>query len=200
MKKVGVVLFDGFETLDVFGPVEIFGVFKEEYQIFFYSQSGGIVKNYHGVELQSLPLENIIRGIDVLLIPGGFGTRTLVNDAAFIEKICEVATGSEYVLTVCTGSGLLARTGLLDGRRATSNKRALEWAMSMGKNVHWIKKARWTVDGKYYTSSGVSAGMDMVFGFIKDVDGEIFARQIAWQIEYTWQEDKDFDPFSGKPA
>ena len=62
--------------------------------------------------------------------------------------------------------------------------------------MHWIKKARWVVDGKYYTSSGVSAGIDMAFGFLKDMYGLDFAKNVAFQIEYSWQEDKDFDNFS----
>jgi transcriptional regulator GlxA family with amidase domain len=61
--------------------------------------------------------------------------------------------------------------------------------------VNWIKKARWTVDGKYYTSSGVSAGMDMTLGFIRDGYGIDLARKIAYEIEYTWQENKEVDEF-----
>ena len=98
-------------------------------------------------------------------------------------------------MTVCTGTALLARTGLLDGKNATSNKRAFEWVMGQGPEVIWIKKARWVVDGKYYTASGVSAGIDMTLGFLKDQYGQIFAEDIAFKIEYTWHQDKDNDPF-----
>jgi len=71
----------------------------------------------------------------------------------------------------------------------------LNWVMSQGPNVEWIKKARWVVDGKYYTASGVSAGMDMVHGFLNDLHGTEFARNSAFFIEYTWQENKDEDNF-----
>lgn len=196
MKQVAILLFDDFETLDVFGPVEIFGVLKTEYTISFYSTFGGLVKNNHGVVVDSLALENIKEGVDIFLIPGGYGTRIEVNNTDFITSLKQIAEASNYVLTVCTGSGLLAKTGLLDHKEATSNKRAFDWVMSTGPNVIWIKKARWTVAGKYYTSSGVSAGMDMVFGFLRDIHGEVFARKIAFQIEYNWQEDKNNDPFS----
>ena len=67
-----------------------------------------------------------------------------------------------------------------------------------GEKVNWIKRARWTVDDKYYTSSGVSAGMDMTLGFLSDIHGIEFARKIAFEIEYNWTEQKDNDNFSNQ--
>ena len=193
--KVAILLFEDFETLDVFGPVEILGRLKDHYEISFYSQSGGIVKNSHGVAIDTMPLENITEGVDIFLIPGGHGTRKEVNNRTLINSIKQISELSKYVLTVCTGSALLARTGLLDNKVATSNKRAFDWVTTNGKNVRWVKKARWVVDDKYYTSSGVSAGMDMTLGFLKDTHGEAFAKAVAFQIEYNWQQDKDKDDF-----
>ena len=192
---VAVLLFEDFETLDVFGPVEIFGRLKDHFKVEFYSLTGGIVKNSHGVAVDSGDINGIKNGTDIFLIPGGHGTRREVDNHVFIETIKQISQGSNFVLTVCTGSALLAKTGLLDGRQATSNKRALTWAMAQGPNVNWIKKARWTTDDKYYTSSGVSAGMDMTLGFLADLKGLEFARDVANQIEFTWQEDKHEDPF-----
>jgi putative intracellular protease/amidase len=192
---VAVLLFDDFETLDVFGPVEVFGRLKDDFNVEFYSLNGGIVTNNHGVAVHSNNIAAIKNGVDIFLIPGGYGTRPLVNNAIFLHTIRQVAAASKFVLTVCTGSGLLAKTGLLDGREATSNKRALTWAMGQGQNVNWVKKARWTIDGKYYTSSGVSAGIDMSLGFIAGLKGLEFASEVAAQIEYTWQQDKDVDEF-----
>ena len=195
MKKIAVLLFTDFETLDVFGPVEIFGIMKEEYEVSFYSLEGGVVKNGHGVAVLSEKLDTIKKGVNVFLIPGGWGTRPEVNNAALIALIKEIATASNHVLTVCTGTALLARTGLLDGRKATSNKRAFDWVIEQGVAVDWIRKARWVVDGKYYTSSGVSAGMDMVLGFIEDMHGLDLALDLANRIEYNWNRDKDEDNF-----
>lgn len=193
--KVGVLLFEGFETLDVFGPVEILGKLKDFYTISFYSLAGGLVSNYHGVTIATEPLESIWTGVGIFLIPGGYGTRVEVDNIKLINSIRQIADFSRYVLTVCTGSALLAKTGLLDNRQATSNKIAFDWVISNGEKVNWIKRARWTVDGKYYTSSGVSAGMDMTYGFLSDLHGKKFARDAAFRIEYTWTEDKGFDPF-----
>jgi len=163
--KVAVLLFDNFETLDVFGPVEIFGRLTEEYRVSFYSLSGGLIENADGVSIQTKPLAGIENGVDVFLIPGGYGTRIEVTSVLLIDKIRKIAELSKYVLTVCTGTALLAKTGLLDGRKATSNKRAFDWVVTQGPKVNWVRKARWVVDNKYYTSSGVSPGMDKTLGF-----------------------------------
>lgn len=195
MKTVAVLLFGDFETLDVFGPVEVFGVLKTSYEISFYSQKGGLVSNSHRVSVGSKPFSEINEHPDVFLIPGGYGTREEVNNEELIKIIKQISESSKNVMTVCTGTALLAKTGLLDGRKATSNKRAFDWVMSQGPLVHWIKKARWVLDDKYYTASGVSAGIDMALGYIKDHHGEDFAKDIAFRIEYSWHEDKDNDPF-----
>lgn len=193
--KVAVLLFDNFETLDVFGPVEIFGRLTEEYQVSFYSLSGGLIENAHGVSILTKHLAEIENGVDIFLIPGGYGTRVEVNSGSLIDKIKTISELSKYVLTVCTGTALLAKTGLLNGRKATSNKRAFDWVTTQGLDVNWVRRARWVVDDKYYTSSGVSAGMDMTLGFLRDMHGIEFARDVSHTIEYTWQEDKEEDDF-----
>jgi len=193
--KVSVLLFEDFETLDVFGPVEILGRLTDLYTISFYSLPGGLINNKHGISIQTGKLEAINNGTDIFLIPGGYGTRAEVNNIGLIDAIRQIAASSKYVFTVCTGAALLAKTGLLDGRKATSNKRAFDWVVSTGEKVNWVRKARWVADNKYYTSSGVSAGMDMTLGFLNDVHGHAFAKDVSRQIEYTWQEDKDHDDF-----
>jgi len=195
MTTVAVLLFEEFETLDVFGPVEILGRLTELYKIHFYSLHGGLVKNKHGVAIDSLKLSSIDKGIDIFLIPGGYGTRIEIRNAALIDLISKIAADSKYVFTVCTGTALLAATGLLNGKKATTNKRAFDWVAGTNNQVNWIHQARWVVDGKYYTSSGVSAGMDMTLGFLNDIHGHAFAMELASQIEFSWQEDKDHDDF-----
>jgi transcriptional regulator GlxA family with amidase domain len=193
--EIAFLLFDNYETLDVFGPVEIFGRLVDRYTLKFYSLDGGVIKNRHGVSVMTEKLENADKKPYMFLIPGGMGTRKEVDNNLLIRQIIETADASNYVLTVCTGSALLAKSGLLDGRQATSNKRAFSWVETTGPNVVWDRKARWKVDGKYYTSSGVSAGMDMALGFLADRHGIEFARKVAFEIEYNWIEDKDNDSF-----
>ena len=193
--NVTVLLFEDFETLDVFGPVEIFGRLKNIYTISFCSISGGLVKNNHGISIVTEKLEDIQESVEIFIIPGGYGTRIEVSNIQLIDKIREVCELSKFVLTVCTGSALLAKTGLLDGKRATSNKKAFDWVISQGEKVNWIKKARWIKADKFYTSAGVSAGMDMSLGFLHDLHGIEFARKVAFEIEYNWVEDSESDQF-----
>jgi transcriptional regulator GlxA family with amidase domain len=193
--NVGVLLFENFETLDVFGPVEILGRLKDLYSIQFYSLSGGLIGNSHGISISTEKLESEHSNSEIIIIPGGAGTRLGVNNALLIDTIRKISVSSNYVLTICTGSALLAKTGLLDGRKATSNKRAFDWVLTNGKDVNWIKHARWVVDGKYYTSSGVSAGMDMALGFLADRHGLEFARKVAFEIEYNWTKESEDDNF-----
>jgi putative intracellular protease/amidase len=193
--NVAVLLFEDFETLDVFGPVEILGRLKQHYQVSFYSLSGGLVNNNHGVSIQTNNIDDLKNGTDIFLVPGGYGTRIEVENILLLNKIREISNSSKFVLSVCTGSALLAKAGLLDGKKATSNKKAFDWVITQGENVNWIRKARWVKDGKFYTSSGVSAGMDMTLGLLNDLHGIEFARKIAFEIEYNWIENMGEDNF-----
>lgn len=196
--KVAILLFNKFETLDVFGPVEILGRLPAHFEISYYSMSGGIISSTQKVDISTTKLEKLRNdeSVDIFIIPGGQGTRVEIANTALLGYIKEVAQKSSYILTVCTGSVLLAKTGLLDGKMATSNKKAYEWVISQRSEVNWKPKPRWTVDLPYYTSSGISAGMDMTLGFIKDVLDRELAIHIADDMEYIWNEDSEDDKFT----
>ena len=192
---ISIILYPDFETLDVFGPVEIFGKVPN-WKMQFYSRDGGLISNRDGVQIATESFNTMPQSeIDTLFIPGGTGARTLILEADYINQLKQLAQKSRYVLTVCTGSALLAKSGLLDGKRATSNKLSFEWVKTSSLQTQWIEKARWVTDGKYYTSSGISAGMDMALAFVQDRAGETVARQIATRIEYRWQQDSQQDEF-----
>lgn len=191
---VNVLLFPDFETLDAFGPVEVMGLVAE-YRLHYVSVTGGMITSRQGIKVLTEEIRDA-NPYGILLIPGGQGTRPLVNDEEFIKTLSYIVTKSEYCLTVCTGSALLAKTGLLDNKKATSNKLAFEWVKSINTKVLWIGKARWVADQKYYTSSGVSAGMDMTLGFIAERFGAAKAQEIAEHIEYIWNSDPGNDLFA----
>lgn len=192
--NVTVVLFEGFETLDVFGPVEMLGA-SGEFAMQFYSPAGGVVKSYQGVPVQTEPL-SAAGAPEVLLVPGGMGVYAMMEDDAFIARLAELAGQAQYVLSVCNGAFLYAQAGVLDGRRATTYKARMSRAEELFPEVNWERSARWTVDDNLYVSSGVSAGTDMALGFIASVCGAEVVEKTARYAEYTWNPDPANDPFA----
>ena len=194
--RVDILLFDEFETLDVFGPVEILGRLPEIFKLNFISANGGLVESSQNVRVDTnlYTSENDIEKI--LLVPGGIGTREKIQDNNFINLIKNISNQSKYIISICTGSALLAKTGILNKKRATTNKRAFNWVTEQGKDVLWVRESRWVKDDNIYTSSGVSAGIDMTLGFIEDLIGKEKALEISQSIEYFWNEDSKYDPFS----
>jgi putative intracellular protease/amidase len=195
VKTVGTLLFPGFELLDVFGPLEMFGALPDDYSLQMVAEKPGPVASRQGPKAIADVALADAKPYDILLIPGGRGTRSEVDNAALIDWIGHHAAACEIVATVCTGAALLARTGLLDGHKATSNKAAFRWVMEQGPNVDWQPHARWAVDGKFWTSSGVSAGMDMALALIAALNGAEKAQGVAKYTEYRWVDDAADDPF-----
>ncbi|AZV56673.1 DJ-1/PfpI family protein [Clostridium sp. AWRP] len=193
--NINIILFNNFETLDIFGPIEILGQIKD-YQIHYYSEAGGVITNAQNLKVVTEPISSADES-GILVIPGGMGTRELINNTSFLNKLKSIAEKSTYCLSICTGSAVLAGCGVLKNRKATSNKQALEWVKSVSDQVNWVEKARWVADGKYYTSSGISAGIDMTLGFISDRFGKDKAIKIANDIEYIWNDDCTNDIFAG---
>jgi transcriptional regulator GlxA family with amidase domain len=196
--SIGIVLFDGFELLDVFGPVEILGQIRDRFRIDLIGQSAGPVTSAQGPQVLADHAYDDAPACDIVLVPGGIGTRRLVEDEAFLRWLSGWTSGARYVTSVCTGSGLLAAAGLLDGYRATSNKRAFGWASALGHDVEWVPQARWVEDRTRWTSSGVSAGMDMALALVERLCGEETALKAADAVEYDWHRDPSWDPFAAK--
>ena len=199
MQHIHVLLFDGFTTLDALGPTEVLSKLEAQFGISYHSRDGGLVTSSTGARVDTRPVESVLAQ-DILLVPGGFGTRGLVEDAAFLDLLRELVEKAGTVLSVCTGSALLARAGVLDGWEATSNKLAWDWVVSQGPRVRWIRKARWVVDGKFWTSSGITAGIDLALGFVADRIRPEVARKVAGALEHVWNEDGTEDPFCGVPS
>lgn len=195
MITVGTLLFPGFELLDVFGPLEMFGALTGDCCLEMVAEQSGPIGSRQGPEAIANIAFSDAEPYDILLIPGGRGVRTEVGNPLLIGWLRQHAEASTIVATVCTGTALLARTGLLDNRRATTNKSAFRWVMEQGPSVRWQSRARWVTDGKYYTASGVSAGMDMALALISHLRGQEEAQRIATFTEYRWQNDAKDDPF-----
>jgi putative intracellular protease/amidase len=205
VQRVAVALFAGFTVLDVYGPVQAFascrlpttdGGFRRLYEMYTIAERPGVVHSGEGPPSYAEYSFTEAPDYDILLIPGGFGTRAAVQNAAFLAQLAAASERAGVTATVCTGSALLARTGRLDGRPATSNKIAWDWVIQQGPRVHWVRQARWVDDGNIITSSGVSAGIDMTLSLIARLQGPDMARTSARNMEYRWHADAADDPFA----
>jgi transcriptional regulator GlxA family with amidase domain len=214
MLRIACVLFPQFELLDVCGPLEFFGMVESVlrdneatthraergYEIkmttLVPSSSSAVGANQGPALLLDQHKIAASEKIHVLLVPGGAGCRSLVGNAAYVSALRRASAQAGITATVCTGSALLSRTGLLDGKHATSNKRAWAWAVEQNPQVLWEKSARFCVDGKFWTSSGVAAGMDMSLALIAHDFGMDVASAVAKRAEYVWNRDASKDPFA----
>lgn len=195
-RTLGIVLYPRFELLDVYGPAEMFGNVQGQLKTVMVAQQAGPVASAQGPKVVADYGFDDCPPLDLVLVPGGFGTLVELKNQALLDFLRERAATAEITMSVCSGSALLAKAGLLDGRRATSNKQYFSLAVAQGPQVEWVKKARWVDDGNVVTSSGVSAGMDMALHVIERLYGAKLAETIADATEYQWHRDADNDPFA----
>lgn len=194
--RVAALIFPGFEVLDLFGPIELMAQCAGRFDIRLVGREAGEVQSAQGVGVMADASLVTAAHCDVVLVPGGPGTRTGVDSTDMLDWLRRVEPSARRIASVCTGSALLARAGLLDGRRATSNKIAFDWVTRQGPGVRWVRRARWVEDGKFFTSSGVSAGMDMTLALITSLLGPEAAAEASRRAEYRWNADADEDPFA----
>lgn len=196
MRTIAAVLFPDFEMLDLYGPLEMFSFFRDEFEIRAVALEAGPVKSSGGPS--TLAQDSIADGkhYDILLVPGGRGTRNVIDNAAFLTWLTASADAAELTTSVCTGSLLLAKADVLNGKRATTNKLGFDWVAGQTSGVDWQRKARWVRDGSVFTSSGVSAGMDMALAVIEATLGPKAAEDAAIWAEYTRNPDPGNDPFA----
>ncbi|TRM63949.1 class I glutamine amidotransferase-like protein [Schizophyllum amplum] len=192
----GMVLFPSFQAFDVFGPLDALNVLSMSYPINLYlisstldpvstaPRSAGMNPHNSNFSQALVPTHTFedAPALDVLMVPGGLGTRAGDLDPT-IAYIADAAGEAEYVLTVCTGSWLAARAGVLDGKNATSNKASWAGREGLGNGTNWIAHARWVEDGNVWTSSGISAGIDMTLTWMESVFGNDTATSIANKLE-----------------
>lgn len=205
-RTLGVILYPGFEVLDVMGPVEMFmNVGPQNLKIVMVAEQAGEVAsgtvqdrgNFSGPRVAVDHTFADAPKLDILLVPGGIGTFGQLQNAAYLDFLKARSPEAELTTSVCSGSALLAKAGLLDGKRATCNK--AYYAMLTkpnGPHVNWQPSARWVEDGNVITSSGVSAGIDMSLAVIARLWGREMAEGIADGTEYVWNSDPANDPFA----
>ncbi len=197
MKTLAALVFPGFQTLDLYGPLEMLGDHDVgSVDIKIVAETLDPVPSYHGTRTAVDRTLADGTDYDLLLIPGGDSAPLEPRNPAINDWIVQTSQTAEYVMAVCTGTVLLASTGLLDGRRATTNKKDFTATVHHGPKVDWVREARWVEDGKFFTSSGVSAGMDMSLAVMAKIFGDDAAEAIAIGTEYEWHKDPTWDPFA----
>lgn len=196
MRTLAALVFPGFETLDYFGPIEMLGSPSQDIQVITVAKERDPVPSVHGQRIvvdQTISDKN---DYDLLFIPGGDSALEAAKDAELMQWIREASAHADRVMAVCTGTVLLGMSGVLDGRKATTNKLDFTQTVPLAPNVSWVKEARWVEDGKFFTSSGVSAGMDMALAVVADLFGMEAADRTALGCEYEWHKDASRDPFA----
>lgn len=221
-KKYGVVLYPGFQLIDVCGPVDVINVLSTHVQdisLTLIAEKLEPTSTFPTVwpekmgmppftaSQQMIPTHTFETApqLDVLIIPGGMGcfdpepaNAGQPNPAVcdpIVDFIKKQYPGLKYLVTVCTGSGIASLSGLLDGKKATTFKGAWKVIPTWRPEVEWIPRARWVEDGNIWTSSGVCSGIDLIFGFVKSIHGEKIANDIAVWMEYQRHSDPSIDPF-----
>src|SRR5215471_6723148 len=192
---LGAIFYPGYELLDVYGPLEMFGSVGLELRIVTVAQKAGAVTSPQGPKTLAQYGFNDCPALDLILLPGGVGTLPELNNTAMLEFLRRRSAAAQVTMSVCSGSAILAKAGLLDGRRATSNKQFFTLATAQSTKVKWVEQARWVEDDNMVTSSGVSAGIDMALAVIAHLYGQERADQIAAWTEYEWNQDATWDPF-----
>ena len=193
--RLGAILYNDFELLDAYGPLEMFGCLGDDIEIVVIAEHKGGVKSSGGPQTLAEFDFTDAPPLDLTLLPGGVGTIPELENPALLNFLKERCPQASINMSVCSGSALLAKAGLLNGLRATSNKMFFNLATSQSEQVEWVEAARWVDAGQYVTSSGVSAGTDMALAVIERLFDNNRAQQVAAFTEYQWHTDADSDPF-----
>ncbi len=191
-KNLGILLFDDVEVLDFCGPFEVFSVTRggqgvTPFNVFTVAAQPE-VRARNGLRVLADYSPEEAPDMDILLLPGGLGTRKLISDQSLIEWIKNRSEQAELVLSVCTGALLLAQAGLLDGLEATTHHLAINRLRKMAPNCRVVENKRFVDNGKFIVSAGVSAGIDMSLHTVCRLLGKETARATARHMEYDWKE------------
>jgi transcriptional regulator GlxA family with amidase domain len=191
-KTVALLLFPDVEVLDFAGPFEVFSVAAQSidpapFRVLTVAASKSQLTAIGGLkvvpdhDLTSCPQA------DVLLIPGGNGSRKAMRDDKIMAWVARQAQGAEIVASICTGALLLGKLGLLDGLRATTHWTAIEELRALSDKIDVQPQARFIDNGKYLTSGGITAGIDMSLYLVKRLGGEKLVDLVIREMEYDWR-------------
>lgn len=199
--NVGIVLFDQVEVLDFCGPFEVFSVTAEitaqhrqskkgAFNVFTVAEHHRLVTTRGGMLVQPHFTIEDHPHIDIVVVPGGFGTRKEIDNPVLMEWLVKITQQARLTTSVCTGSFLLGRVGVLEGHNATTHWASLDRFAHTFPQIHVQREVRWVDDETIITSAGISAGIDMSLHVVERLLGRIQAEETAKQMEYVWQENE----------
>lgn len=198
-KRVGILIFPEVEVLDFCGPYEVFSVTRlneerrrEEpspFEVLLVAEHWVPVVTTGGMRVLPDAILDHCPPLDILVVPGGWGTRSEMGNTRLIGWIAERATRVETLASVCTGALLLGKAGVLDGHRATTHWRSLDLMRQLFPAVAVEEKLRVVDEGRIVTSAGISAGIDLALAMVTRYHGEPVARATARHMEYPFPED-----------
>lgn len=184
--SIAILVFDGVEELDFVGPWEVFSMAKQlgaPLDVFTVGWPDTAITCAKGLKITADHAFADKPRADVVLVPGGKGTRQLAQDDVFNAELRSYLAQAKWQTSVCTGSALLARAGFLEGRQATTNRSALDFLRAHAPHTY-ILDQRFVHDGNIVTSAGVSAGIDMTLWLVGHLFGEDMARSTQTHMEY----------------
>lgn len=188
-RHVAILVFDDVEVLDFSGPFEVFALADEmhghaAFHVFTVAELRTTIRARNGLKIVPDFTLEAAPPAGVLVVPGGQGTRALLNRAALLEWIRKQNRASEITMSVCTGALLLARAGLLDGLRATTHHFSVDLLRELAPAAQVTPGERFTDNGKICTAAGISAGIDLSLHIVGRLLGEAAVEKTAQQMEY----------------
>jgi len=195
-RTVAILVFEGVEPLDVVGPFEAFICADGDdgapgFEVGLVAATAAPVTGEGGFIMTPRWSFADMPHADILLVPGGGGTRTLSKDRAVLDWIAARDRQSELTLSVCTGAQMLAAAGLLKGLRATTYWSTYDELRAIEPTLEVMEGARWVDNGRIVCSSGVSAGIDMALHVISRLHGDKGAAKAARAMEYEYWPPRD---------
>ena len=192
-RTVLILLFDEVEVLDFAGPFEVFSVTgrqqnEKPFNVITCARKSPVLARA-GLTINPVHTLENAPASEILIIPGGYGTRQLLKDEALLAWIRERSAQAELTLSVCTGSLLLAAAGLLEGREATTHHGAFGELRAISPNVTVCENRRIVDTGKIVTCGGISSGIDMSLYVVSRLLGQAAAEETAEYMEYRWGAD-----------
>lgn len=182
IRTIGILVYDGVNDLDFMNPRYVFGQVVGA-KVMLIALKPGLFKTVSGIEIRPDTTIDEVQQLDILIIPGGFkGTVEAAYNEKVLDWIRKVDQTTTYTGSVCTGAWILGATGLLKGRNVTTNWFDAKEKMAQ-YGAHFVQE-RYTRDGKYWTSAGVTAGLDMSLAILKDNWGSNYAQAVMLDLEY----------------